>query len=131
MCHFITVGTSRKGGAELPKRRGFRVFRQENASISRLLPADCALWVITSKGCSCCLCLSDELKPEKLRLRDDVVEYVSELVRECGPIHMLIHWYSGDLASEKVAASKGRDVSLRELPGNEFEPDRLFRLREG
>lgn len=30
------------------------------------------------------------------------------------------------IVPEKVVASSGRDVSLRELPGNEFDPDRVF-----
>ena len=130
MCHFITVGIPGEGGAALPKHRGFRVFRQENASISRSLPAGHSLWVITSNGCSCDLCLSDKSRLGKLRLRDDAAEYVLELVRERGPIHMLIHWYFGDLASEKVVAFNGKEISLRELVSCEFEPDTILKLRE-
>lgn len=86
------------------RRRGFALEEHRNPSLRQALPRGCTPYILITGGCSCDLCqkhpnAASTLRPEDaIALRDDAAAIVRELV----PAFLYVHFYSGDIAAERL-----------------------------
>jgi hypothetical protein len=139
VCWFITAAVAQK--LEPTFRRyahaaNVSPFRQQNRSIDTALheiarlPADLALWSITSGHCSCDLVAtrtpipnargpartqhSKESGTAKFKLRSNVLELLARLAELGKPVAFVVHTYSGPL-DEEFAIATGPRMTPSEL----------------
>jgi hypothetical protein len=106
MCDFISLAfpENRCDFVRQWRRRGFALDEQNNASLREVLPRGYTPFNLTTGGCSCDLCRKhprarETLKPkDAIALRDDG----ALIIRELSPSFLYVHFYSGDIQTEKL-----------------------------
>jgi hypothetical protein len=117
MCDFLTIALPAASQAKVSawKRRDLHLSMVANASIRRQLPSGFDQWLVTSGGCSCALVRHDKQTPELVSLRGDILNVVEELLGQEPSGYMLVHVYSGDVATEEVTVTRGAPRSIEQL----------------
>ena len=123
MCDFISIGlpASASAAAKAWRRRGFALSEHANPTLRRALPDGYTPYLLTTGACSCDLCVrhpaaeSTKRPDDAIVLRDDAAAVVRELAPANTPSFLYVHFYSGDVASEKLPILSLRRMALDSL----------------
>lgn len=98
------------------------------------LPHDYAAWVLTKGGCSCDLCenysFNEMIGVEgSVVLRADAIDIIRQLTAGLDKIFLYIHYYNGNISSEKLPVGRKICITLNALCTTEpFPRDTLIEL---
>ena len=123
MCDFISIALppGASGAAKAWRRRGFALTEHTNPTLRRALPPRYTPYLLTTGACSCDLCVrhpqaeSTDRPDDAIALRDDAAAIVRELAPADAPSLLYVHFYSGDVATEKLPVMARRRRALDSL----------------
>jgi hypothetical protein len=123
MCDFVSIALpeAASNAAKAWRRRGFALTEHENPTLRRALPAGYTPYLLTTGACSCDLCVrhpraeSTNRPDDAIALRDDAAAIVRELATADAPSLLYVHFYSGNVATEKLPVMARRRRALDSL----------------
>jgi hypothetical protein len=124
MCFFLTIAVPDAHAERIREAfgRGFRTSPAINRCVIEALPAGFAARVVTRGSCSCKLyARRDEQSrasaPQRPveGLRPDVVTRLQTLCETAGSVAVLVHWYRGDVDTERFSAEGFTECGCADL----------------
>lgn len=137
MCDFISIAALKQTEAIMSRwrRRGYALDPLDNPDLRCQLPNDHLNWVLTTGGCSCELIErhdagnQDAASETTFGFRRDAAEILHALSADLDRCFLLVHHYSGNVASEKLptlSRARRKETDLKEQMV--FERDTIYEL---
>ena len=135
MCYLLIIAAPEAAAAEIRRISvgELSTWRETNASILAALPDNYTLYCVgVAHHCSCgCVRRSQRQQStdsQQLVLEPDAAKMLEMAVAVAGQLAFIVHWSSGELASEEIQITFGPGLSRFMLlqPQTVFETDQLI-----
>lgn len=105
----------------------FQLCKTENSSVREQLDKNMESFILSKNMCACDL-YDDLDRGNGEGLRCDLIQSLSLLLDKIDRLIFSIHWYSGNVETEKIEFSGYKKINIKDIDPTLIKPDEVFEI---